>query len=437
MERRSSAIARTARRSGAPSPLAWSFLTMVLLAALLLPAARAAAATTTAAFGCEATVVSSAARGGSLTIQPTSCSGALGAAATGSSITLVVGPRAALVNKAAASPVAPVTPTFSIAALIPGSCVRVAGTATGLKAGRKATYVATRIVLESVPAAKLVWSDEFSGLAGTSPDATKWEIDTGGTGFGNNELECYTAQPGNVSLDGLGDLALTAQRQTCTMAGNTRSYTSGKVETVASVSAAYGSIQARIALPAGRGLWPAFWALGADIGQVGWPACGEMDVMENLGQDPGHVCATIHGPLAGSTAAYGLSTVARLSGKTGAFHVYGVNWKPGFVQMTLDGVPYATYTPSSLGRGQQWVFDHPFSLILDLAVGGNWPGAPTAATRFPATMLIDWVRAYTWTTAAGAAQPGAGAILSTRSVASIASSSSISDDGILRANSLR
>jgi beta-glucanase (GH16 family) len=402
MERRSNSRALTAR-SGAPSRPAWSFLTLILLAALLLPAARAAAATTAASFTCEATVVSSAPRGESLTVQPTSCSGALGAAAAGTSVTIVVGRRVTLVNGATASPVAPATTTFSIAALIPGSCVHVDGTASGLK-GHSPSYAATRIVLESVPAATLAWSDEFSGLAGTSPDATRWQIDTGGTGFGNNELECYTAQPGNVRLDGLGDLALTAQRQTCTMGGNTRSYTSGKVETMGRFAAAYGSIQARIALPAGRGLWPAFWAVGADIGTVGWPACGEMDVMENLGQDPGHVFGSIHGPLAGKGGAYGLTAAARLSGKAGTFHVYGVNWKPGFVQMTVDGVPYATYTPSSLGRGQQWVFDKPFSLILNLAVGGNWPGAPGASTPFPATMLVDWVRAYTWTVPSGGGQ---------------------------------
>jgi len=403
MEHRSHSIALSAHRGPAASPLAWSFLTVVLLVALLLPAARAGAATSTV-FGCDATVVASAARGGALTVQPTACSGALAAAAAGTSITVAVGPHATLVNKAPVSPVTPAGATFSVAALIPGSRVHVDGSAYTSRGSRTASYTATRVVLVSVPAATLAWSDEFDGPAGASPDASRWQIDTGGTGFGNNELECYTAQPGNVGLDGLGDLALTAQRQTCTMGGTTRAYTSGKVETTGHVTAAYGSVQARIALPAGRGLWPAFWAVGSDIGKVGWPACGEVDVMENLGQVPGRVFASLHGPLSGRTGAYGLTAAARLNGKPGAFHVYGVTWKPGFVQMTIDGVPYATYTPTSLGRGQQWVFDTSFNLVLDLAVGGNWPGAPTAGTAFPATMLVDWVRAYTWTTPAGAPQ---------------------------------
>jgi beta-glucanase (GH16 family) len=124
-----------------------------------------------------------------------------------------------------------------------------------------------------------------------------------------------------------------------------------------------------------------------------------MDIMENLGRDPYRVFGSLHGPCASGTQAYGLTSSTRsVVALSQGFHVYGVDWSPSLVQMTLDGVPYASYTPTSLPHGCQWVFTKPAFLILDLAVGGNWPGAPTAATRFPATMLVDWVRAYGYTT---------------------------------------
>lgn len=246
-------------------------------------------------------------------------------------------------------------------------------------------------------ASVLVWSDEFSGPAGASPDPAKWSLESGGNGWGNNELEYYTARPSNVSLDGKGHLAITARAETYTGPdGITRHYTSARIQTDGLFATAYGRVEASIKLPAGRGLWPAFWALGQRADTIGWPWCGEFDVMENLGNDPFTVYGSIHGPQAGAARGqYGLTAPvrSRTSLATG-FHTYGVTWSPDRIVFTLDGVPYSTRTPASLGRGQRWVFNQRFFLLLNVAVGGRWPGRPGAGTRFPATMLVDWVRVY-------------------------------------------
>jgi beta-glucanase (GH16 family) len=269
-----------------------------------------------------------------------------------------------------------------------GTPVEIAGT-IDRTASAPPRFIATKIIAQ-----KLVWSDEFNGPAGAAPDPTKWEIDGGGNAR-SHQREYYTASTRNVALDGQGHLAITALRETYSGGGYTRNYTSGKIDGQGKYSTTYGSIQASIKLPAGRGLWPAFWALGTDIDQVGYPKSGEIDIMENLGRAPCTVYGTIHGPTTASPQDYYLSTSHRTTVSLAqGFHVYGLNWSPNLVQMTLDGVPYATYRPSSLARGQQWVFNKPFFLILNLAVGGNWAGAPKATTQFPARMLVDWVHVY-------------------------------------------
>ena len=240
------------------------------------------------------------------------------------------------------------------------------------------------------------WSDEFNGPAGAGPNPGKWSFATGGEGWGNEELESYTSRPVNAELDGQGHLAITARAETYTGAdGVTRSYTAARLQTKGLYAITYGRIEARIKLPAGRGLWPAFWALGNDIGSVGWPNSGEIDVMESLGNEPFTLYGSIHGPELGSPDGYGLTTPHRSSvSLASGFHVYGVEWSPGVIVFTFDGIPYATQTPASLSAGQQWVFNKPFFLLLNLAVGGSWPGAPDSSTSFPATMLVDWVRVY-------------------------------------------
>jgi beta-glucanase (GH16 family) len=281
--------------------------------------------------------------------------------------------------------------SLTLGALRPGTPVEIAGTID------RTVSAAPRFSVTRIIARKLVWSDEFNGPAGAAPDPGKWHADVGSGLVSNYDLEYDTARASNVALDGRGHLAITAQRETYGGAGSTRDYTSGKIESLGRFSTTYGFIQARIKVPPGLGLWPAFGGFGNDIDTVGWPMCGEIDAMECIGREPFTVFSTVHGPSTASSDGYGLTishqTIAELSE---GFHVYGLNWAPNFVQMTLDGVPYATYTPRSLSDGQRWVFNKPFFLILDLAVGGAWDGAPDATTPFPATMLVDWVRVYSW-----------------------------------------
>lgn len=242
---------------------------------------------------------------------------------------------------------------------------------------------------------KLIWADNFNGPAGASPDPAKWQPVTWPGGTGDDELEYYTSRPSNVSLDGKGHLVITARRETYTGDGVTRYYTSGRIETKGLFQTTYGELEARIKLPAGQGLWPAFWSLGSDYDRVGLPHSGEIDVMEALGNDPFTVYGSIHGPSADSPNGYGMTTYTHSRASLAAgFHVYGVIWSPSKIVFTLDGVPYAARSRASLGRGDRWVFNKPFYLILDLAVGGYWPGQPNASTRFPASMLVDWVRVY-------------------------------------------
>lgn len=258
------------------------------------------------------------------------------------------------------------------------------------QAGREHRYVPAAAV------SRLIWSDEFDGPAGAPPDPGKWNAEVGGDGWGNEELEYYTARADNVALNGHGQLAITARHESYTGAdGLTREYTSARLQTKGLFATKYGRIEARIKLPSGRGLWPAFWALGSNIEDVGWPACGEIDVMESLGNEPFLLYGSVHGPATGEQQGYRLTAFERSPvSLASSYHIYGVQWSASAIVFTFDGVPYSTRTPASLSAGAQWVFDKPFFLVLNLAVGGTWPGAPDSSTLFPATMLIDWVRVY-------------------------------------------
>ncbi len=164
--------------------------------------------------------------------------------------------------------------------------------------------------------------------------------------------------------------------------------TSGKFEQQ------YGRFEARIKISYGQGMWPAFWMLGNDIGTVGWPTCGEIDIMENIGKEPAMVHGTIHGP--GYSGGTGIGSPFSLAKGRFAddYHLYAVEWEPNLVRFYVDNNLYATRTPADLPQGTKWVYDHPFFMILNLAVGGDWPGAPDNATVFPQTMLVDYVRVY-------------------------------------------
>jgi beta-glucanase (GH16 family) len=243
---------------------------------------------------------------------------------------------------------------------------------------------------------QLVWSDEFNGPAGASPDPAKWSFDVGGSGWGNNELQYYTSSPNNASLDGHGDLVIAARAEQYTGPdGVTRSYTSARLQTLHTFQFTYGLAEASIQVPAGQGLLPAFWSLGNEAydGPNAWPASGEIDAMEVLGSEPNVLHGTLHGAWPSLPDGLG-GTDESPTPLSAGLHVYGVEWLPTKISFLLDGSVYKTITPADLPPGSPWPFQHPFFLLLNLAVGGNWPGAPSPSTPFPAKMIVHWVRVW-------------------------------------------
>ncbi|MEV6981011.1 family 16 glycosylhydrolase [Sphaerisporangium sp. NPDC051017] len=241
----------------------------------------------------------------------------------------------------------------------------------------------------------LVWSDEFNGAAGSAVDASKWRFDIGGSGWGNNELQYYTDSTRNAAMDGAGNLVITARQENpanyqCHY--GTCQYTSARLLTSATFTRTYGRFEARMKLPRGQGIWPAFWMLGNDLGSVGWPNNGEIDIMENIGREPSTVHGTIHGP--GYSGAGGIGAGYSIGGAfADAFHTFAVDWSPNLIVWYVDGNEYQRRTPADLG-GNRWVFDHPFFMIMNLAVGGYWPGNPDGSTTFPQSLTVDYVRVY-------------------------------------------
>jgi beta-glucanase (GH16 family) len=236
---------------------------------------------------------------------------------------------------------------------------------------------------------RLLWADEFDGPAGQLPDPARWRFDVG-TDWGNTQLEYDTNRAENVSLDGAGHLAITARRED--WAG--QNYTSGRINTSDLFEHARGRFEARIKLPEGRGIWPAFWLLGGDFPQVYWPRCGEIDIMEYRGQEPAIVHGSIHGPAySGGRARTGQYQLAG-GGFDDDFHVFAVDWTGEGITWLVDNTPYQTFTSHDIPANGTWVFDHPFFIILNVAVGGTYVGPPDATTSFPQAMLVDWVRVY-------------------------------------------
>lgn len=245
------------------------------------------------------------------------------------------------------------------------------------------------------PAWKLVWSDEFNLTDGTAPDPTKWSTQTGGDGFGNSELEYYTSRLDNAHISA-GNLVITAKRETFAGSdGVTRQYTSARMQSKEKFQQQYGRFEARIKLPGGgQGLWPAFWMLGNNIDRLGWPACGEIDIMEAVGFEPSTVHGSLHGPgYSGGNPLTGTFSLPQGQRFSADFHVFAVEWEPAAIRFYVDNVLYETQTPQNVPN-KHWAFDHPFFLLLNLAVGGAWPGNPDAATDFPSSMLVDYVRVY-------------------------------------------
>jgi beta-glucanase (GH16 family) len=244
----------------------------------------------------------------------------------------------------------------------------------------------------------LVWSDEFNSAAGTAPNSANWTMEVGGNGWGNNERQYYTNSTNNVAHDGQGNLVITARRENTATTPYTChygrcEYTSARLISSGKREFLYGRIEARLKLPYGQGIWPAFWMLGNNIGQVNWPTCGEIDIMENVGYAPGTLYGTVHGPgYSGAGGVGGNYTLPNGQRFADAFHVFAVEWEPNVIRWYVDGNLYFTVTPSQVSG--TWVFDHPHFLLLNLAVGGNWPGNPDGTTVFPQTYHIDYVRVY-------------------------------------------
>ncbi len=238
---------------------------------------------------------------------------------------------------------------------------------------------------EPAPDPNMLFETDFNGPDG-SPPGGPWEIDAGAGGWGNNEVQTYTAASDNVRQDGQGHLVISART------APNGAVTSARITTHDSFSFTYGRAEARISLPGGRGLHPSFWLLGSDVDQVGWPESGEIDVIETINDVPDFHTG-VHAPADGSprgqeVSAGGPSPVPLF----GEFHTYWVERTPGKIVTGIDGITLFTVTPADLQGNARWVFDKPFHLLLNLAVGGNWPGPTDASTPNPAEMLVDWVR---------------------------------------------
>ena len=246
---------------------------------------------------------------------------------------------------------------------------------------------------------KLAFKDEFNKSANSPIDSLKWTAEIGGGGWGNDELEYYTNSIENAYHDGHGSLVIKAIKLTpplnLTCWYGPCQYTSARLITKQKFDRKYGRFEARIKIPRGQGMWSAFWMLGDNIDVVSWPTCGEIDVMENIGREPFTVHGTIHGP--GYSGANGIGAPYNLSNNqifADDFHVYATEWSENKIIFYVDGNIYKTITPQDLPAGKVWVYDHPFFMILNLALGGAWGGNPDKTTTFPGIMMIDYVRVY-------------------------------------------
>lgn len=264
------------------------------------------------------------------------------------------------------------------------------------------------VLVWAVPAAAsppagyhLDWSEEFGGPLGSLPDTRHWSYDTGDNGWGNNELQNYVSDGEHAQI--VADPAATnGKALQILVTYNGQGLTHGNFESArllsqGKVTALYGYIEARVQMPSGQGIWPAFWMLGADISTpgVGWPQCGEIDIMENKGREPGINHASLHGPgYSGENPLTATYTLPEGQAFKGGYHTFGILWAADSVAFSVDGYVFETRTPADLPPGKSWVFSHPFFFLLNVAVGGHFGGDPDTTTVFPQKMLIDYVRVY-------------------------------------------
>ncbi|MFM7030832.1 MAG: family 16 glycosylhydrolase [Micrococcales bacterium] len=257
------------------------------------------------------------------------------------------------------------------------------------------------------PVLKMLWHQEFNGKAGTGPSTSIFNYDLGGGGWGNQEHEAYVDD--HATLDGSkqGNLVISATRYTPNLndiyytcpidtQGSACEFLSSRIQTQGNLQFQYGQLSARIKVPSGDGVWPAFWLLGNDISTNAWPNCGEIDIMEARGdQYPANVFGTAHGP--GYSGADGIvNTATSKSPLSAGYHIFTVVWQKNKIQWLLDGKVYNTVTPAIVGAGKEYVFNKPFFLILNLAMGGNFVGGPVDPTLNSADMSIDWIRYYSY-----------------------------------------
>jgi len=230
----------------------------------------------------------------------------------------------------------------------------------------------------------IVWHDEFDG---TELDRTNWNFDIGGNGWGNAEWEAYTDKPENIRIEN-GMLVIEAREDPTLPAG--RPYSSARIKTQGLHSWKYGRIEARIKLPYGQGIWPAFWMLGDN--NKGWPASGEIDILEHIGKTPDTIYATVHAPGYSGGNGVGSNLVVPTDTLKNDFHVFAIEWQENEIRWLFDEQEYFKVTPENVP--DKWIFDHEFFIIMNLAVGGRWPGYPDKTTEFPQFMNVDYVRVY-------------------------------------------
>ena len=233
---------------------------------------------------------------------------------------------------------------------------------------------------------QLVWQDEFDG---TELNRENWTFDTGGGGWGNQEWEAYTDRQENVRLED-GMLVIEAREEPELIGG--RNYSSGRIKTQGLQAWQYGRIEARLKLPNGQGLWPAFWMMGANINEKAWPAAGEIDIMEHIGREPDHIYATVHAPGYSGGDGVGTSMITSADSLKNDFHTYAIEWQENEIRWYFDDQEFFRLTPADVP--DDWIFDHPFFILLNLAVGGRWPGYPNGTTVFPQYLYVDYVRVY-------------------------------------------